>query len=414
MRSFLLALCLTLVACIPEAARPDAGQEEDAGSLDAGTTDAGSLDAGSSDAGGLDAGPAQQFCRDLIQAQAGMQHRCGAVSDAGIAGLVLSIQEECDRYPLPRRDFVPSAVAACLQSYDVSCSTVIDTSRCEAVLPGVVEANGACFENGECKTGLFCDTSATCPGVCKPRVAIGQPATTSEQCVPEGFVSEGLCAARVALGQSCAALTPTGQRRECVAGGFCNSSSICVAQSLAGQGEDCDDVYPPCAAGLACAGGSQGCVPFADEGAPCGFVSGKACKIDLLCAASVCVRPGVSGQLCNFERACQWTSYCKRAPGMVDGTCEALPAENETCGRFGECAAGLFCDFSTDRCAPRRVVGQMCSTDNECQQFTHCAPSTKTCAALKSAGAACTSGSECQSGTCVSSRCTPSSFCFEP
>ncbi len=427
MRSVLVScLSLALCSCEPAETLPDAGLggdagssmvvdagQADAGQADAGRGDAGQVDAGQVDAGQVDAGPASQFCRDYIEAQARLQGRCGAVTDGGVGALVLGMQEQCARWPLPRRGFVSTAVAGCLQAYDdATCSTVVDNSRCDAVIPGLVQDGGACFSTGECTTGLYCDTSTTCPGVCKPHVAIGQPATLSEQCVPEAFVAGGVCVARVALGQSCA--SPAGQQRlECVAGGRCDSSSICVAQTLAGVGEDCESVvYPPCATGLAC--GGMGCVPFADEGDTCGFASGIPCKTDLFCSASVCVRPGVTGQLCSFDRPCAWTHYCDSPPGMLPRTCRQLPAVNETCGRFGECGSGLFCDFAIDRCVPLRDLGETCSFDTDCKRLTHCAPATKTCTSPKAAGATCLNGNECLSGSCVSSRCTTPSYCFEP
>jgi hypothetical protein len=376
------------------------------------------VDAGAVDAGQLEANPARDFCRELVALQVAASQRCGSLSDAGVAETVDAMRADCEKWPLPRRGFSDTAAEACLQLHRAAtCTTVIDPAVCEAVTPGLVEADGACFSGPECASGLYCDPSATCPGVCRPRVAIGQPASFAEQCVPEAFLTEGMCAARVSLGASCAASTPLGARRECVQGGFCNTSSICVALSLGGPGDDCTaPVYPPCALGLSCEP-PDGCVAFVGEGEACGFF-GPPCQEGLVCASSVCVRPGVKGETCNFEKTCAPNHFCERVPGQFDGVCTLRIAAGQPCDSHGNviCEPGLFCDVAgSGTCEPQLPMGSACSLDEECRPLARCSGQpTKTCTPLGSVGAACVAGNDCLSGTCLSSRCTAASFCVEP
>src|SRR5205085_1100520 len=90
---------------------------------------------------------------------------------------------------------------------------------CELALVGQVADGGACttldidLDLSECARSSRCDTSLTCPGVCRPNVKVGQPCDFSTRCE---------------RGTYCGALHP-GDPQTCV--------------SIAGPGETCDATH---------------------------------------------------------------------------------------------------------------------------------------------------------------------------
>ncbi len=233
---------------------------------------------------------------------------------------------------------------------------------------GLCAEGGACVEtpgegkpcaNQVCAGDLVC-VEGTCGAMPAPsNLPAGSECRASSQCAEGLGCVNGSCAAAKAIGESCDDATV------CVRGAECQPSNERVCLTKAGDGERCmgDD----CGAGLAC---------------------------DYTATFPVC-RPVVAlGEACDMGRTCVAGATCNA------GSCVLLPTQGETC-LFGQCAAGLVCDQSTQVCGERRPLGQSCNGSSECADGLACdmANFPGTCVTKSSAGGSCNGDSaRCEAG----------------
>ena len=196
-----------------------------------------------------DAGAAQlQFCVDQARALTDQRVRCGDTLAATGEDMNASGHPGCAGNV--RLRFDPSAASLCLSSLQASCSPV-QSESCLSANTGTVGLGDACFD-GECATGLYCETGSACPGQCVPLIAIGQPALGP--CVEGALSWNGLCARARAVGDSCALPDGSAERPPCANGATCGPSELCVERTWAGAAEYCDEFGFGCDLGLQCRG----------------------------------------------------------------------------------------------------------------------------------------------------------------
>ena len=211
-----------------------------------------------------------------------------------------------------RFTFNPDKVAGCHAAFSGPrlCAEVRDgagpvSDACALVFTGAVATGGACAAAVDCAGAhVRCDTSATCPGVCKDVSVPGGSCAGPDDCT-SNFCDNGTCgpptvSAVASLGQSCA-------------GNFV------------------------CDRGLACDTGTQLCRPLIREGASCTVGEGK-CELFTTCVGGVCTRWGQLGAACDTSgseyRGCIGAGLgCGAAM-----TCVALKPDGSSCTLAGECA----------------------------------------------------------------------------
>ncbi|WNG48115.1 hypothetical protein F0U60_31225 [Archangium minus] len=224
------------------------------------------------------------------------------------ASVVASVQTS-------RQSFLPEQFGACVRRLrDLPCGalTLEEFSqgnllaRCDALAPQVAEG-GSCGGNMDCQDG-WCDTSASCPGVCKRYVPAGSGCDGSVPCQPGSTCSLNVCRAYANLGESCA----WGVRCAPEANAAC-VNNVCVVRKEAG----------------ACAS--------ADECAP-----GQACV--------------------KLESGATAPRECRPARGL-DEPC--------TPGAF-ECGGLLYCEAASARCRPWRELGQTCFNPDGTAELALC------------------------------------------
>lgn len=287
----------------------------------------------------------------------------------------------------------PAAVGAACQGAG-GCASLV----CQA-------SSGTCIAAKSAGDG--CSGDSDCPllhrcadGKCAAPVQAGQACQASDHCAPTLACSGGKCAAAP---KSC---TPSS---DCGAGGGClgevfNSCQPKLAQGKAClQDSQCDDstwcdpasqtcaalpsAGQPCANGVRCAAGlgcgdAGTCEPLPAAGKPCALgefgpmlcAPGLVCKTD----AMVCSEPPVAGAACNSHANC--SPSAGKDPGALvcafgpkGSTCVQRLPKGATCEN-DVCQAGLFCDFSSNSCAPVVASGGKCSAGNECGSDGACVP----------------------------------------
>lgn len=329
----------------------------------------------------------ETWCASYLLGSCDLAARCGFYSSASPCQNAGASASYCRATPAMRdgRTLLDSNIAA-------SCLTQLNAGACDADLAACTSAfrgagalNAACYGPYECATDLYCDTSSTCPGVCRAATPLGQT-TTGAPCVAGSTLYGLLCVAPTPIGQSC---VPTGggtSDRTCVANAFCSSTKVCTARRTSGQSctpgsyGECAGVFRWCNGGI--------CGGLGSLGAACD--STRMCKVDLQCGSTnVCVAKGTVGTACSSYTQCQGDLYCELPPGTTTGTCQ-----------------------------PTRTLGQSCTnSDFACSFFTglYCTATSSTtsgvCALKKGTGASCQSWTECTSNICTNSLCAG---CLDP
>jgi hypothetical protein len=116
------------------------------------------------------------------------------------------------------------------------------------------------------------------------------------------------------------------------------------------------------------------------EGAYCNMRD--ECEKGLRCLEGTCRTWGALGDICRFNRDCDWNTYC--GPG---GICEQVPSAGESC--VSECENGSFC--YEGNCAAYDAPCGGCPRGEVCAEFECIVPLPN--------GAACSQSSQCQ-GKC--------------
>lgn len=335
----------------------------------------------------VEALPLAAWCADRsLDRQCRSQVACRiAAPDAGCADVSANARSVFESDPCPPSLFAfldagtvrydGRAAARCLVSQRSACGE-LGTGRlaCDAVLVGEGAVGAPCALDVQCAPDLWCDfTAGTCPGACRPRVAVGEVATNAAACASsfaerlDGGAYRCLDAAR--LGEACGAGLPC-------AGGLSCDQGRC-ASSLA-DGAACTDSQQ-CQPGATCAAGR--CTPFAARGAPCAsqFVpvtpEANRCQLGLACRGGVCGEPLREGESCLEEP--------------------------------NRCTAGTRCDPGSQRCVPQGGAGAPCSNNIDCVTSLWCVEGA--CRAPAKLGEPCDAQVRCEAiASCVEGRCVSS------
>ncbi|APR78282.1 Kelch repeat:Kelch precursor [Minicystis rosea] len=234
--------------------------------------------------------------------------------------------------------------------------TVCATGTCvgsTAIQPSLCDGSGSCVpgsatscdpagcSGGACLTGCTtdpqCGGSAYCnAGTCAPQKALGQPATTANQCL-SGAVADGVCCNVPCTGAcvACTALLKGGG-----ADGVCGPIKV---------GTDPDNECPN--QGTASCGTNGMC----DGAGACAlYPSGTVCA-----GASCQGSKLVQASLCDGSGSCQPQGSVTCSPGVcAGGTCQG------GCVLDSDCASTAFCNAGS--CAPKKPTGQGATTPNQC------------------------------------------------
>jgi len=255
-----------------------------------------------------------------------------------------------------RVTFDGEAAAECLQeTRERLCDELALRPRdpaCDRVFEGLREEGESCLSD-ECVEGQGCaGVAGECYGTCAPSAPSPCGACSDGQWCDS---TSGTCQEPRTAGEACPF------RTACAEGLFCDAPSsglgTCLVPGSRAQGESCFDT-PACDAGLLCDSSTERCVPYfvVSEGMACG---------DLPVA-----------------QACAPHLICYEPPGEDVGTCEPPRLEGETCAdTIADCGVGLYCDGTTDECAPVEPFGSACTNSRECESV-YCDDATNQCGPL--------------------------------
>ena len=273
---------------------------------------------------------------------------------------------------------------------------------CELALVGQVADGGACtaldvdLDLSECARTSRCDTSMTCPGVCRPNVKLGQPCDPSTPCARGtycGALHAGdpqTCVAIGGPGQSCDTsygaptrlLDPVGSADVCVEGYHCDlAQAVCVPEAPEDPCKRGETTCPNGACGLELAGVDPAtgvtlsrsvCRPLSGDGGACAYLGtnqsyaycppGSTCTpgftcVPLLGPGAACDPSLDSTMSCAQGFACGSSGACESVPPTAGGTCtHDLPCGHpgESCCYCPTCA-GLFACGADATCGPSRT-----------------------------------------------------------
>ncbi|MCY1075819.1 Dickkopf N-terminal cysteine-rich domain-containing protein [Archangium lansingense] len=358
----------------------------------------------------------QDYCAQRREADCRNRVRCGEAESVETCLEALyrntAVDDACmarEAYAVARGHGTYDAQQArtCLNAYMETAACHLrmeDLEECRGVFAGSVPVNGACEVNEECTPDAYCDLTAdACPGTCRSRKEVGQPAADTRECAQGLYRSwNGMCAAPAQVGESCASSV------SCVHNAFCNSTTeLCEPQRV--EGEACKRGYE-CMRGLACPDGT--CVPLRGPGESCENLN--VCKADLSgCVANsdrsnTCTTAGAEGEKCfgrgggitYLDRACQRGLFCESYHQVIlggpgSGSCARLVPEGGACAGWMD---DLLYMYHQRECEP----GLHCATNNggTCQQQLQAGA-----ACDSSVAGACVPGLSCIEGRCGLSRC---------
>lgn len=349
--------------------------------------------------------PIAQLCSTIAGAECDFLVRCGAyeskatcVTEAtantnlfsALAITPLPVMRPCQPAPFANADaglyrYDSAQAAACVAGFQTaSCKTI--PAACGTIFAGALALDAGCGASDQCGPNAYCQYSATsvCGGRCEPRIAVGQPVTSGQECIDGSSDVAHLCTPKVPIGTSCKQPDGGPFYLTCLGGGNCTLffladggySNVCSGYT-ADAGESCLDP----AAGVAgcgpftvCDDATKRCVPLHAEDGGCSPTNfGLQCKFDLWCngglAAPTCQAHSALGGACAYDESCasgvcDGGSYFNPGGGLWTlGACLPLPGANAACGSQ-QCAQGLYCESQV--CAPRKVDGEPCGSDNSC------------------------------------------------
>jgi hypothetical protein len=194
--------------------------------------------------------------------------------------------------------------------------------------PGTVVNGAVCGSNAQCQS-TYCRKQNAC-GVCAPRVAAGESCSGNEQCLPGLVCAAGMSC--VAPGQTSASCD---DKHPCRDDLYCKAN-VCSAKS--GPGESCADTDKACdlVRGVGCNPFTHVCqnVRIAKKGDPCGIVGGTLvlCEASGMCEGATLATPGTCTAAAGDGEACGTSANgrsCLPPASCANGICR-LPA-NPTC-----------------------------------------------------------------------------------
>lgn len=262
-------------------------------------------------------------------------------------------------------------------------------------------AGGASSADGGSDAGATCDCARPeCAGqVC--RASTGPcdrtEVCTAGVCPPDRAADAGVLCAPA----TCQSGSLAGTRR-------CDGQGVCAPPVILSCGLfSCDDVNdvcrsscsvdPHCVSGHFC-GADGGCRLKLDNGIPCsaanecvsGFCADGVC-CNTACGESCdsCNEMGLEGICSLVSRGAQGTPPCDGGY-LCDGAQRACPVG---CVSDDECTGASYC-LNQQRCAPKKVNGELCSAANQCASGF--------CADGVCCNTACDEGCDrCTTGTCT-------------
>ncbi|MBL8950237.1 MAG: hypothetical protein JNK82_05650 [Myxococcaceae bacterium] len=395
------------------------------------------VDGGGAGDGGTDGGTnaeLEAFCQQFIDALFDLDVRCGNTTAEWSMLTRAEIIAVCvgtspTQQPQQSVRVLNTAqLATCIRAIEnFSCLGVFPPYDCQTprLIVGTLTEGGACGDDTACVPSLYCDFPDTCPGQCKPRIAVGQPVISSQRCVEGAGPLNGTCQPLPGLNMSCAPTGGSMERRACAAPYTCLPSELCGVDLLLAENAACSEQNDRCGRGLQCF--MNTCQPVVGLNGSC--AAGRRCKEGLDCTNGTCVAAvaSITGGPCDAQRSCLGNTFCNVVPGTTAGTCAPRRMVGGTCtsvGNGNECWFGLHCTATATAagvCVLPAAAGAPCTYDTnayyQCRGDTYCTGTMSspagTCALKKPGGASCTTALECQ-GQCVGGTCTTPYFCYVP
>jgi hypothetical protein len=292
--------------------------------------------------GGGDSASAEGYCREFYTTYFARLKNCyGGSADGWSVQRALRADEHCVRWAKSvaagRMAFDPSQSSNCLSAVAAASCNALDAvalydpnSACEAVLPGQVPGDTACYTDRDCVSGGYCHTTA-CPGTCKAQMPVLGACTRSEHC-PSGSRCVGAtgdkkCRLLVGNGSGCMGNT----------GGVCQHDYFCEGAngSIAGTCRPRKNAGGTCAVNAECVeshycnNGGQAtgtCQLKATIGGACAANEGGSCEYLAYCNAGVCASWPRVGSPCVLDSGIY---------RCLDGQCPAAPqGQTPTCTAY--------------------------------------------------------------------------------
>ncbi|MCC7538427.1 MAG: hypothetical protein IT379_19540 [Deltaproteobacteria bacterium] len=289
----------------------------------------------------------------LVRPIAGTQAQCARLLRSGFEN---ELDETLRRIAAGRVRYDGVRARACVAQVATRCGGFESEGACRGVFDGTVPLGGACESSEECAGDTYCEHEGTSDGC-------------------------GVCAARAAIGASCASASCTNEvESDC---SFESAEPTCVEvryEGPVGEGSPCgtfttgaDRTVIHCATGHGCAESPSGggtCVALPEADGPCGE-DGQLCQDDQLCVAGTCRAITVQrteGAACDREAL----AVCDPALRLSceDGVCVRVGDGSEGSACAGDdlldigCDAGLVCVDGL--CRRPAADGAPCQRDREC------------------------------------------------
>lgn len=288
-------------------------------------------------------------CVDVLAA--GLREGALGQVEAAIAGGFLEYDE--------------GEMTSCLEDLaDLRCAVSVARlgDLCAEALRGTASVGEECISHFDCAGDSYCDygSELSCPGVCRPRLAQGDPCLEGddEVCQVGLRCLNERCNEPAETGDSCEFEGECGLDHECVpkdgGGRWCRpvdavysgvqddecspQTVLCELELASGLGLVCDrdlkTCVPASASGQACTPGSlpepcppdeycepeqRLCVARVQQAAACQPGVEKQCEVGHACIDDTCVRLALSGEACESDAAC-YSGICN----LVRGTCDAV------------------------------------------------------------------------------------------
>lgn len=255
--------------------------------------------------------------------------------------------EECYK-GICKRPYVCNSLNICAEPLKVQ-SVCQKDSECEK---GLICHNNTCAKINkseyftECEKNSICQYGSQCISIeqkrCNPLKTERVKCAYSEECMPGLYCDENE--------KVCKSLPKTGEN--CANGIMCNNDSGCDIRE-------------------------NTCKELPALGEPCLFnIYGQVvCREGLLCVEGICSNPPEAGQKCGRNNKGDYE--CGDNLGCFfmengENICKEKVNTGERCTNDSNCIDTDFCDYNTNKCAPKLPRDSACKMGNECQSGLVC------------------------------------------
>lgn len=330
-----------------------------------------------------------------------------------------------------------SACAAAITALESSCTWQVFSNldygipqACLDMENGTAPVGSDCSANGDlCAPELFCaeypdaaNGNPVCP-TCTPRLGLGQGCDWDGQCQQGMECAQDLCATITAPATLLAVGATCTDHEEC-ASYLCKDGSCGVAPR---ETEAClEDWEVPCALPLVCDNGVCTRVTFPiAQGEACGGFGGDFYDTLVECASGNVCRWNNTDQelqclplLADGQGPCDWSGdcaadlYCNYSTDL----CDTYVALSGSCSN-AQCDPDQgYCDYNTYQCAPFLTAGQACASSyGWCADGLYCDyDNTGNCTAYVALAGACTDDEQCEDFNCFDGACAAWETCQMP